>query len=194
MFILKVFPFFLVCLLIACGSSASQTGLSLKMKRFGCYGSCPNYDLTVQPDGKVTIEKVIIDGGFWKKSVNKTADKLNDEQLKQLVSEIEKVNFFSFDDAYNDDSTDCQNSVKQKAGVILHIQLSGKKKTINHYFGCRFSEKLKGNNPANIKIEKDCLPEIFPQELYDLENKIDEIVEIKSWLEKENGRDERKQN
>ena len=102
--------------------------------------------------------------------------------IEKLAAEIEKADFFSFDDAYNENSTDCANSAKQKAGVILYIQLNGKEKTIEHYFGCRLSEKMKGNSPANIKIDKDFLPEVFPQELYNLENKIDEIVETKRWI------------
>ncbi len=156
------------------------------MKRFGCFGSCPNYDITFQQDGKITLEQVVIDGGIWKKTVGKTEEKLSDDQIKQLVSEIEAANFFSFDDAYNNDSTDCQNPVKQKAGVILFIKLRGKEKTIKHYFGCRLSEKMIEHNPVNIKIGKDFLPEVFPQELYTLEMKIDEIGETKRWLEKEN--------
>ncbi len=153
------------------------------MKRFGSHGGRPSYDLTVEPNGKVTIEKVIIDGGIWKKTMGRTEEKLSDEQMKQLVSEIEKADFFSFNDAYNSDSTDCQNS--EKAGVRLFVKLRGKEKTIKHYFGCRLSEKMQEYNPLNIKIEKDFLPEVFPQELYNLEMKIDEIGGTKHWLEKE---------
>ncbi len=78
MFIVKVISLFFVCLLVACGNSVSQNGdmisqvinsnnqqtksdnqqkeiteLSLNMKKSGCFGECPTYDLTVQPDGKV---------------------------------------------------------------------------------------------------------------------------------------------
>ena len=105
MFISKVFLIFFVCMLAVCGNSVSQTEnvnhskekmeLSLKMERSGCYGQCPIYDLTIQPDGNVLFE-----GKYWTTTIGKAEDKLNEEQLKQLVAEIEKANFFSFDYDY----------------------------------------------------------------------------------------------
>lgn len=189
MFIAKVFSFLFVCLLAACENSVSQTGnanqtqtkektqLSLKMERSGCYGRCPIYDLTIQPDGKVTFE-----GKFYTETKGKAEDKLSEEQLKRLINEIEKSNFFSFDDIYNYDSKNCPSIATDMATVTLFIELNGNKKTITHYWGCWINQFPKENNPANVKVEKDYSPQVFPPQLYNLENKIDEIIETKRWV------------
>ncbi len=174
-------------MLAACGNSISQnenvnptqpkekTQLFLKMERSACYGRCPIYDLTVQPDGKVIFE-----GKFWTKTTGKAEDKLTEEQLKRLINEIEKANFFSFDNAYNYDSKNCPNLATDMPGVTLKINLNGKEKTINHYQGCFENDKPKDNSSSG-KAE-DLSEIVFPQQLFNLENKIDEIVETKRWI------------
>lgn len=191
MFISKVFSIFLVCLLAACGNSVSKTKntnefqpkeeaeLSLKMERSGCYGRCPIYDLNIQPDGKV-----IFDGKFWTKISGKAEDKLTENQLKQLIAEIEKANFFSLENAYNYDSQNCPSIATDLPGVKLYIKLNSKEKTIDHYLGCFENdreEKLQDNS-GNVRVKENWEPKVFPQELYNLENKIDEIVETKRWI------------
>jgi hypothetical protein len=181
MFISKVFLFSFVCLFSVCGNSVSQTEntnkiqlkekaeLSLKMERSGCYGRCPIYDLTIQPNGKIIFE-----GKFWTKVKGTAEDKLTEEQLKQLTAEIEKANFFSLDNAYNYDSKNCPEIATDSPGVNLTIKLNGKEKTIDHYHGC--SEKKSANQ------NKDWAETVFPQQLFKLENKIDEIIETKRWI------------
>lgn len=69
MFISKIFTFFFVCMLAACGNSVSQTvnlnqtsstenpELSLAMERSQCLGNCPVYKLEVSQSGKVSFER-----------------------------------------------------------------------------------------------------------------------------------------
>ncbi len=66
--------------------------------------------------------------------------------------------------------------------VKINIKLNGKEKTINHYLGCWENDRPTQNDSTDIKIEKDWSPKVFPQQLYNLENKIDEIVETKRWI------------
>ncbi len=143
--------------------------LSLKMERSGCYGPCPIYDLIIQPDGKVTF-----DGKFYTEVKGKTEGKITQEQLKQLIDEIEKANFFSLDNAYNYKSKNCPELATDLPSVNLEIKLNGKEKTINHYYGC-FEKETSNQN-------KDWAEKVFPQQLFKLENKIDEIVETKRWI------------
>ncbi len=190
MFISKVFSFFFVCMLTVCGNSVSQientnqiqqkekTELSLRMERTGCYGQCPAYDVVVQSDGKV-----LFNGKSYTKITGKVEDKITEEQLKQLIAEIDNSNFFSFDDAYTYDSENCPSIATDMATVTLFISLNGKEKTIIHYWGCWINQVPKEHNSANIRVEKDYSPQVFPQQLYNLENKIDEIVETKRWVE-----------
>jgi hypothetical protein len=191
MFIAKVFSFFFVCLLAVCGNSVSQTEntnqnqqkekteLSLKMERSGCYGRCPIYDLTIESDGKVTFE-----GKSWTKIIGKAEDRLSEEKFKKLTDEIEKANFFSFDNAYNSESQNCPNTVTDHPSVKLYVKLNGKEKNINHYLGCleNDGQKSSENTSENIREEKIWSPNVFPVQLYNLENKIDEIVETKRWI------------
>lgn len=170
-----------VCLFSVCGGSVSQTEntnqtktkekpeLSLKMERSGCYGRCPIYDLTIQPDGKVTF-----DGKGYTQTKGKAEDKLTEEQLNQLIAEIEKANFFSLDNAYNYDSKNCPELYTDSPVVNLTIKLKGIEKRINHYQGC--------NEKDSVNQNKNWTEKIFPQQLYKLENKIDEIVETKRWI------------
>ncbi len=79
-----------------------NTELSLSMKRSFCFGECPIYDLTIQSNGKVIFE-----GKKYTKTIGKTESKLEKEKIKQLITEIEKANFFSLDNAYNYDSNNC---------------------------------------------------------------------------------------
>lgn len=185
MFISKVFSLFLFCILAGCGNSVSQPEnvnqpkekmeLSLKMERSGCYGPCPVYDLTIQPDGKVSFE-----GKFWTEVKEKTEGKITQEQLKKIIASIEEANFFSLDNAYNYDSKNCPNIATDSATVNLSIKLNGKEKTINHYQGCFENDKPK--DAASINKPQDLREIIYPQELYKLENKIDEIIETKRWI------------
>jgi hypothetical protein len=188
MFISKVFSLFFVCLLAVCGNSISQTEnvnqpkekteLSLKMERSGCYGQCPTYDLTIQPDGNVLFE-----GKFYTDVKGKTEGKITLEQLKQLIAEIERANFFSLDNAYNYDSKNCPSMATDLPTVILSIKLNGKEKTINHYHGCFENDKPK--DASSVNKPQDFSEIVYPQDLYKLENKIDEIVNTKRWIEEQ---------
>jgi hypothetical protein len=165
-----------------------NTELSLSMKRSFCFGECPIYDLTIQSNGKVIFE-----GKKHTKTIGKTESKLEKEKIKQLITEIEKANFFSLDNAYNYDSNNCPLYVSDSSSVLLSIKLNGKEKTINHDWGRWENDRPTQNDstdikiekdwsPNDIKLEKDWSPKVFPQQLYNLENKIDEIVETKRWI------------
>ncbi len=179
-------------MLIGCGNTVLHTEntnrqkekieLSLSMKRSGCYGRCPIYDLTVQPDGKVLFE-----GKFWTEIIGKAEDKLTEEQLKLLTAEIEKADFLSFDDDYGFKSKNCPNIATDNASVTLNIKLNGREKTINHYLGCLENDKpnIQTNDNSAIRKAEDLSEIVFPQSLYNLENKIDEIVETKRWIEEQ---------
>ena len=170
-------------MLTVCGNPVSQIEnsnqsvpkkdlqLSLKMGRSACNGRCPVYDLTVQPAGEIVFE-----GKKWTQTIGKANDKLNEEQLKNLVSEIEKADFFSLENVYDWDSGNCTELASDMPNVDITINLNGKEKTINHYHGC-FE---KDNSPAGKT--RNIAERIFPQQLYKLENRIDEIIGTKRWI------------
>lgn len=145
--------------------------LSLKMKRSACNGRCPVYDLTVQPDGEIIFE-----GKNWTKTIGKATDKLNEKQLENLVSEIEQSDFFSLENVYDWDSGNCTELASDMPNVNLTINLNGKEKTINHYHGCFEKDNSSAGKTKSISDK------IFPQQLYKLENKIDEIIGTRRWI------------
>jgi len=177
MFNLKVCLLFIVCVSVFCKTSNAQVGnlshqlgkyeseLSITMKRMACFDGCRVYNLEIQSNGKVIFE-----GIQYTKIKGKIRSKLSKQKINQLISEIDAAGFFDLKDSYVINS-DCPMMVNHNPDVILTIKLNGKEKTVTHYLGC--PEKfVKFGEPWKV----------FPQQLYNLENKIDEIVETKRWV------------
>ena len=135
------------------------------MNRTGCWKFCSVYELTIQPDGKVLFEG--IQDTATKGIVE---DVLSQEKITELIIEIEKADFFSLKDSYTNVSDNCPSWEIDAPTAILYININGKEKKITHSLGCR--ERYEAN-----KTQK-----IFPQQLYNLENKIDEIVGTERWI------------
>lgn len=76
------------------------------------------------------------------------------EKVEQLVSEFKEVDYFSLNDKYN------ERTITDAPSVITSITIDGKTKTIEHYHG-----------DFNA-----------PEQLTELENRIDEIINSKQWI------------
>jgi hypothetical protein len=199
MFISKIFPIFLVFLLAGCWNEASQIDnqtqqftniiqegsdnqnqqiaepeLTLIMERY-TWTHTLDYKIEIQSDGKVNFTKT--NGRLINTKVTgKAESKLEEEKMKQLLSEIENADFFSLESAYGYRYKNCASALSDNDSVKLHIKLNGQEKTINHDLGC-FDVSY-----AELYREINRKDRIFPQKLYKLENKIDEIVETKRWI------------
>jgi len=132
------------------------------MKRTDCWKFCPVYELAIQPNGNVLYE-----GIQNTQTKGKIESVLNKAKLTQLVTEIEKADFFALKNSYTNVSDNCPGYGTDQPTVTLYIKTKGKEKTIIHNLGCK---EIGGNW------------RVFPQQLYNLENKIDEIVETKRWI------------
>jgi len=132
-------------------------------------GPCPIYILTIQSDGKVIFE-----GVKYTQTVGQIESRLSDQKVKELIGEIKKANFFSFKDDYSSDSKNCSRYSTDGPGAILSIKFDEAEKTVNHSTNCFVNDWFS---------DKDSL-----RPLTILENKIDEIVETKRWIGKENER------
>lgn len=172
MFISKVFSIFIVCLLAACGNFVSQTAdssstekpdLSLTMERSQCLGNCPIYKLEVTQNGHVSFEGFSFSEKDFSstKSNGKKESNLSEEKINQIISEIDKTNFFSLKNDYTNLGNE-GNCATDNPTVTLSIKLRGKEKQIKHNLGC--------TGTADVT------------KLTNLENKIDEIVETKRWI------------
>lgn len=127
--------------------------------------SCPFYKLTISADGTVELqlkeykEQKIIVGTIIK-------SKISQEQVKQLVSEFEKIDFYSlkstFDSPMNNQE-DCPQIIPDHMRAVTSLTLKEKTKRVEHYYGCEGTESL--------------------YNLTNLEKKIDETVNIKQWID-----------
>jgi uncharacterized protein DUF6438 len=105
------------------------------------------------PIYKLTVEgngTVIYEGQDFVQVKGKQTASLSQAQIQDLVSVFEQAEFFTLTDYTHEDTTDSPS-------VITSITLNGKTKTVNHYYGDKSA----------------------PQELFDLESKIDEITNSK---------------
>ena len=166
-------------LLAVCGILALQTAgysqtkeskLILTMERTGCLGRCPVYTLNIQSNGKL-----VFNGLRNTETHGKTEINLSKEKTNQIINEINKAKFFNLKDSYDRYSGNCPSMVTDHPTVTISIELNERKKTIVHYLGCR--ERSRNNDPFT-------LGKVFPQSLFNLEDKIDEIIETKRWVEK----------
>jgi len=139
--------------------------LIIIFERQGCFGSCPDYKLTINAAGKVEFEgrKYTETKGFAKGEISK-------EKLKEIIKEFEKVKFYSLPDHFTYGKGSCETVVTDMPSVIITIRSNKKRKKVFHYLGC-----FKNTKPPF---------EIFPKELFNLENKIDEIIETERWIGK----------
>jgi hypothetical protein len=97
---------------------------------------------------------VIYEGEEFVTTKGRVETTINQEKITQLISEFEAVDYFSLNDGYVEHTITCAQT------VITSITIDGKTKTIEHYHG-----------DLNA-----------PEQLTELENKIDQIVNSKQWV------------
>ncbi|UCD09975.1 MAG: hypothetical protein JSU79_04865 [Dehalococcoidales bacterium] len=97
---------------------------------------------------------VIYEGKDFVETVGRVETVISTEKVEQLISEFEKVNYDSLKDTYT------EKTITDAPSVITSITRNGKTKTIEHYHG-----------DFNA-----------PEELTNLEDKIDEIVNSEQWI------------
>ncbi|HQU85773.1 MAG TPA: DUF6438 domain-containing protein [Pyrinomonadaceae bacterium] len=136
--------------------------LQITLERTVCYGRCPAYKLSVKADGTVLFE-----GIDFTKVKGKTEGKISEEKLKQLVKAFQDADYFNLNGKY--DYENC-NQMTDHPSATTSIQMDGKTKTIGHYHGCK-----DGSNSFKDELVK----------LSRLEDKIDEIVETKRWIDEQ---------
>ena len=124
----------------------------------------PNYNLTISADGTV-----IFKGNKHVKVVGEAKGKISEKELRGLLIEFDRVNYFSLHERYEWKNDGCPVYITDRPFVYTSIQISGRKKAISHYYGC--------------VEDKDDRYIIFQQQLFNLEKKIDEVVNTKQWID-----------
>ncbi len=130
----------------------------ITLRRGGCYDdACPEYRLAITGNGTVIYVEYARVGLVYYEIVDAHTTTISLEQVDELISEFERVDFFSLNDDYT--GGHAPNMVTPK----ISITIDGRTKTA-YYFSSRNSD--------------------VPKELFELENKIDEIVNVNQWVEK----------
>jgi Domain of unknown function (DUF6438) len=167
--IILLTPFVLALVSSGFAQQAISKDTLITLERTPCLGSCPYYLLTISANGTVTFEpkyyneKIeIVTGKAEKKQIS-------EDQLKQLITEFEKIDYFSLKDDYGvtisyRPSEDCPEWSTDNPSAHTSITINGKTKKVSHYYGGR---------------GKDIV-----EKLTNLKNRIDEIVNTKPWIEK----------
>lgn len=142
----------------------------ITLERTGCYGSCPSYTLTIAADGTLVFHATAYwarnsAGGYLKHS-GIIHSSISQEKLRQLIAEFEKADYFSLRDSYEDEG--CPSVATDSSSAYTSIQINGRRKAISHYHGC---------------IYKDEQWTTYPRQLTELEQRIDEIVDTKQWMQ-----------
>ena len=130
---------------------------TITLERGVCFGSCPAYKFTIKSDGNVTFE-----GRQFTKTKGTATGKISANDFRKLVTEFEKIDYFSLLDAYTPGTKQCPQVITDLPSAETALRLNGKMKSVSHYHGC-------GNSGALAKLTA-------------LENKIDEVAGTEKWI------------
>ncbi|SRR5258707_2611540 len=103
----------------------------ITVERTMCFGTCPDYRLSIYGNGKVVYE-----GHYYVRVEGTRTTYIPKRKVRELVAEFEKIGFYKFDDHYAIGVTDMPS-------VLITINLEGKSKTIDIYGGRAPEEIMK---------------------------------------------------
>jgi len=146
--------FFPVLLGARTNLAAQSRETVITLERTTCYGTCPSYELAILGDGTVTFE-----GRQYVRVKGTAQSKIDPASVELLVQGFISIGYFALEDEYtsikNPDST--VTLVTDLPTTITSLTLAGKRKRIVDYVGA-------------------------PEQLMELEDKIDRVVNSKRWV------------
>ena len=129
----------------------------ITLKRTACFGTCPEYKITISADGAVVFE-----GQSFVKKVGIAKTVISEEKVRKLLAAFEKINYFELRDRYEEQEDGCTQQATDTTSAITSIRTNGKSKSVRHYYGCWGVEVL-------AELEK-------------LEQAIDDTVNSARWI------------
>ncbi|MBS1794863.1 MAG: hypothetical protein JSS81_13470 [Acidobacteria bacterium] len=170
-----------VCGLFAAGCSKSDPAASLPANRPAAIpsGNLPadvritfertaadsplGYKLEIAPDRTLVFEVTYYHD---KSQLKKTTARITEDQLRALVDEFRKADFFALNDSYQKND-ECPARWTDNPTMITSLRIDGREKRIVRDGGCRDKERRP-----------------YPPALAALEDRIDEILDTKQWFPK----------
>ena len=138
-------------------SASVPVRATITMERNRCYGTCPNYSLTITATGKVTYR-----GKNFVKSKGTRKARIPRNQVATWFSELERIGFFALKERYELVEDGCGSAVSDSPSITITVKSGRKSHTVTHFTGCKGIESL------NLLVE--------------LENAIDEAVKVQRWV------------
>ena len=96
----------------------------ITLERTVCFGTCPEYKLTIYGNGTVEYE-----GKRFVKIEGKRTIAISEEKIRQLFSEFKKIDYFSLNDSYE------EFMATDMPSAFTSLTVDGKTKTVRHYHG-----------------------------------------------------------
>jgi hypothetical protein len=124
----------------------------------------PNYKVTVRADGTV-----IFIGNKHTRVVGEARSRVSEDEVRELISAFEGIDYFKLNETYERAEDGCPMFISDRPYAYTSIRINGKRKAVSHYYGC--------------VADDDSHSIVFPQALFGLEKKIDEVVNTKQWIE-----------
>jgi hypothetical protein len=116
--------------------------LTVVLERSVCFGSCPDYSVMVQSDGRVVFE-----GRHFTKVKGKATANIDRAKLVEIANEIKKADFFSLDPFYSENVTDHPT-------YTLTVAMGGQRKQVESY----------ATRPIRLEILMDRIDQILNTE------------------------------
>jgi hypothetical protein len=101
------------------------SSVTFSLKRTGCFGSCPSYEVRITGDGVVTYSGqafVAVEGSH--------TDHIPTEKVRELLAAFRRADFYSLEDRYRFSVTDCPT-------FIVGIKVGNNAKTVTDYVGAQ---------------------------------------------------------
>jgi len=157
----------LLSLLLLSSSAASHSQLNMDNQTSSSIPS--DVVITLAERGclvKITAEgTVAFEGQTFDFDINRVRTKLSAEELKKLICEFERINYFSLKDRYRDKEDGCPELGSPEVDTIILTSMTrnGRSKSVTHFY--------------HSCLNRDGSP--YPHELAALEKSIETVVELK---------------
>ena len=129
------------------------------------FGVTPAYLLIIYPDGSVAFI-----GDKNVKTKGLAMGRISQQDLRRLIEEFDKINYFSLRDRYEKPEDGCEMVVEDAGSAYVWYRLGDRRKSVHHHLGC---SKVPSKHSGF---------ETIPRELYNLEYLIDAVVNSNQWV------------
>ena len=133
-------------------SAADLKTVTVRLKRIGCYGTCPAYTVTIYGDGRVEY-----DGEGHVAEKGKREGRVEADTIRALTLEFAKAKFLTLPADYLE--ANCRRYCTDMPTAVTELSVRGVSHNVKHYYGC-----------AGV-----------PKTLFELESAIDKSADVERW-------------